>query len=331
MYGPSYKVKHLEPDMRRIGFAILLGFLSPLPASAFPERPLTMVVPYASGGPIDVLARVLAPEMSTILGQPVTIDTRPGAGGNVGAAYVAQQSRPDAYTILFTGAGLASNVSLTNLPFDPLRDLTPILGMGAIPSLMVVSLQSPYRSLAELLAAAQARPGAVSYGSSGPGTGSHLAGVLLGAATGVELLHVPYRGSGAVYPDLMAQRIDTLLDIMASSIGQVQQGAVRALAITSRQRSDVLPDVPTIAESVPGYFFETWTGLFVRSGAPEESMRILEAAALQAMQMPRVQERLRLSASQAIPADRAGFTAYFRADVDRWAAMVQQGRLQRGE
>ena len=122
----------------RLALALILGLMQPV--LAFPDRPLTMVVPYAPGGPIDVLARVLAPEISTILGQPVTIDTRPGAGGNVGAAYVALLSRPDAHTILFTGAGLASSVSLSNLPFDPRQDLTPILGTGAIPSLMVVSL-----------------------------------------------------------------------------------------------------------------------------------------------------------------------------------------------
>jgi tripartite-type tricarboxylate transporter receptor subunit TctC len=317
--------------MRRIALALLLAVTAACPALAYPDRPVTMVVPYAPGGPIDVLARVLAPELSNVIGQPVVIETRPGAGGNVGAAYVATQSRPDAHTLLFTGAGLASSVSLSNLNFDPRQDLVPMMGMGAIPSLVVVSNQSPYRSLADLLGAARARPGQISYGSSGPNTGSHLAGVLLAAATDIELLHAPYRGSGAVYPDLMAQRIDTLLDIMASSIGQVQQGAVRALAITSRQRSDVLPDVPTVGETVPGYFFETWTGLFVRNGAAEESLRILEAALLRAMRAPSVQERLRLSAAQPIPADRAGFTAYFREDVDRWAAMVQQGRLQRGE
>lgn len=314
---------------------LILGlFLALLPvrlALAFPERPLTLVVPFAPGGTIDVLARVLAPELAAGLGQPVAIDTRPGAGGNLGAAYVAQQSRPDGHSILFTGAGLASSVSLTAIGFDPVRDLTPILGMGAIPSLLVVSPASPHRDLASLLAAARAAPGRVSFGSSGPGTGSHLAGVLLGAAAGVELLHVPYRGSGAVYPDLIAQRIDLLLDVMASSIGQVQQGAVRALGITSRARSEVLPEVPAIAEAVPGYAFETWVGLFIRAGAPEAAQRRLEAAALAALQAPAVRERLRLSAAQPIPAESAAFAAYFRADVERWAEMVRQGRLQRSE
>ena len=315
----------------RILLALLVALVPLRPALAFPERPLTLVVPFAPGGTIDVLARVLAPELAAGLGQPVAIDTRPGAGGNVGAAYVAQQSRPDGHTILFTGAGLASSVSLAQLGFDPVRDLTPVLGMGAIPSLLVVSPQSPHRDVAGLLAAARAAPGRVSFGSSGPGTGSHLAGVLLGAAAGVELLHVPYRGSGAVYPDLIAQRIDLLLDVMASSIGQVQQGAVRALGITSRARSDVLPQVPAIAETVPGYAFETWVGLFIRAGAPEATQRRLEAAALTALQSPGVRERLRLSAAQPIPAESAAFAAYFREDVARWAEMVRQGRLQRAE
>jgi tripartite-type tricarboxylate transporter receptor subunit TctC len=143
--------------MRRLLLAALLLLPLPVHAQAFPERPLTLVVPFAPGGTIDVLARVLAPELSAALGQTVAIDARPGAGGNVGAAYVAQQSRPDGHTILFTGAGLASSVSLSQLGFDPVRDLTPVLGVGAIPSLLVVSPQSPHRDMAGLLAAARAR------------------------------------------------------------------------------------------------------------------------------------------------------------------------------
>jgi tripartite-type tricarboxylate transporter receptor subunit TctC len=302
----------------------------PARAQGFPERPLVLVVPFAPGGTIDVLARTLAPALGEALGQAVVIDTRPGAGGNVGAAFVAQQSRPDAHTLLFTGAGLASSVSLTTLPFDPLRDLTPVAGVGAIPSLVVVSPQSPHADLRALLAAARAAPGRVTYGSSGPGTGSHLAGALLAEMAGVELTHVPYRGSAAVYPDLIAQRITMLLDIMASSIGQVQQGAVRALATTSDRRSAVLPEVPTVAESgVPGYAFATWVGLFVRAGAPEASLARLEAGLRTAIAAPAMQERLRLAAAEPIPPDRAGFAAYFAADVERWAAMVRAGRLQR--
>ncbi|HYF08330.1 MAG TPA: tripartite tricarboxylate transporter substrate binding protein [Acetobacteraceae bacterium] len=318
--------------IRLAALAVFAVWSAAEPAEAFPDRPVTLVVPFAPGGTIDVLARVMGPEMAAVLGQPVAIDTRPGAGGNVGAAHVAQTARADGHTLLLTGAGLASSVSLASLPFDPVRDLTPLAGVGAIPSLLVVSPQSPFTSLPQLLAAARAAPGTISFGSSGPGTGSHLSGVLLGAAAGVELLHVPYRGSGAVYPDLIAQRITMLLDIMASSIGQVRQGAVRALAITSAQRSEVLPEVPTVAEAgVPGYEFVTWTGFFVRAGTPEPAFRRLEQAALHALQTPAVRERLRLSAAQPIPADAAGFGRYFLDDVERWARMLRDGRLQRLE
>ena len=317
---------------RRGALALAGGLALPRAAraQAFPDRPISIVVPYASGGPIDVLARVMAPEMSVVLGQPVTIDTRPGAGGNVGAAHVAQSARADGHTLLLTGAGLASSVSLSTLAFDPVRDLAPLAGVGAIPSLLVVSPQSPYRNLPQLLAAARAAPGTISYGSSGPGTGSHLSGVLLATAANVDILHVPYRGSAAVYPDLIAQRITMLLDVMASSIGQVRQGAVRALAITSAQRSDVLPDVPTIAEQgLPGYDFVTWTGFFVRAGTSVPAMAKLEAAVQHALRQPAVQERLRLSAAQPMPDDAAGFGRYFRDDVERWAGMLRDGRLQR--
>ncbi len=304
--------------------------LPALHAAQAQDRPVTLVVPYAPGGTIDVLARALVPPLAAALGQQVVIDTRPGAGGNVGAAYVAQQSRPDAQTILFTGSGLASSVSLSPLSFDPLRDLTPLLGAGAIPSLVVVSPASPFRDLASLLAAARAAPGSVTYGSSGPSTGSHLGGALLAQAAGLDLTHVPYRGAAAVYPDLIAQRVTVLLEIMAGSIGPVQQGAVRALAITSARRSPILPDVPTVAESgVPGFSFTSWVGLFVRSGAPDAALRRLEMAALEALRAPGMQERLRLSAAEPIPADMAGFGAYFRDDVERWAAMLRAGRLVR--
>lgn len=317
---------------RRAGL-VLAGSLA-LPAAGraqgFPERPVSIVVPYATGGPIDVLARVMAPEMTAFLGQPVTIDTRPGAGGNVGAGFVAQSARADGHTLLLTGAGLASSVSLATLPFDPVRELAPLAGVGAIPSLLVVAPQAPYTSLTQLLAAARAAPGRISYGSSGPGTGSHLSGALLAAAAGVDILHVPYRGSAAVYPDLIAQRITMLLDVMASAIGQVRQGAVRALAITSARRSEVLPEVPTIAEQgIAGYDFVTWTGFFVRAGTPEPAFRRLEAAVQHALRAPMVQERLRLSAAQPMPEDAAGFGRYFRDDVERWARMLREGRLQR--
>lgn len=297
-------------------------------AADFPQRPLTMILPYAPGGSADVLGRVLALEMQLDLGQNVIIDFKPGAGGNIGAEWVARQAAGDGYSMLFAASSLASSVSLNKLNFDPRKDLRPVAGLAAIPSLMVVSADSPFRSVADVLKAARENPGAITYGSSGLGTGSHLAGELFAAQAGVTLTHVPYRGSGAVYPDLIAQRINLLFDVAGSSAGQVKGGRVRALATTAASRSPVFPDVPTLSESgLPGYEFETWFGLFVPSAVPEPVRARIERAALAALKSKSFNEQLLKSAAVPVPASSAAFSRYFEQDVERWAKMVREGRL----
>jgi len=297
-------------------------------ASEFPQRPVTMILPYAPGGSADVLGRVLAHEMQLDLGQNVIIDFKPGAGGNIGAEWVARQAAGDGYSVLFAASSLASSVSLNKLNFDPRKDLRPVAGLAAIPSLMVVSADSPFRSVADVLKAARENPGAITYGSSGLGTGSHLAGELFAAQAGVTLTHVPYRGSGAVYPDLIGQRINLLFDVAGSSAGQVKGGRVRALATTAANRSPMFPDVPTLSESgLPGYEFETWFGLFVPSAVPEPVRARIERAALAALKSKSFNEQLLKSAAVPVPASSAAFTRYFEQDVERWAKMVREGRL----
>ncbi len=314
---------------RRSLFALPLAATA-VRAQGFPDRLVTLVVPYAPGGTADVLARVLGPAMAERLAQPVVIELRPGAGGNIGAAHVAIGARADGYTLLLGSLSLASAPALQPLPFDPLHDLAPVAGLGAVPSLLVVSPGSPFRSVADLLAAARAQPGTVSFGSSGPGTGSHLAGEQLAAQAGVELLHVPYRGSGAVYPDLIARRIDFLLDAMGSAIGQVQAGAVRAIGITSETRSLVLPEVPTLSEQgLPGFAFLIWLGLFARAGTPEAALRRLDTVALQALDTPPVQDRLRQAAAVPIPREAAAFGRWYAAEAARWQGLVREGKLAR--
>lgn len=299
-------------------------------ARAFPDRPLTVIVPYAPGGSADVLARVIAAAIEPSLGRPVVVDLRPGAGGNVGAALVAKQAAADGHTILFASLSLATSVSMTTISFDPRTDLVPVAGLCAIPSLLVVAPDSPFADLPALLAAARAQPGRLTYGSSGLATGSHLAGELLAARAGVRFLHVPYRGSGAVYPDLIAGRIDFLLDVMGSSAGQVKEGAVRALAVTATERVPSFPDVPTIAEAaVPGFEFTTWFGFFARSGTPPAALQRLQEAVLAALEDARVQERLEQAAAQPVPGPGPDFGRYFAADVERWAELVRTGRLQK--
>jgi len=295
---------------------------------AYPARPVTMIVPYAAGGTAEVLGRPLAQEMSSVLGRNVIVELRPGAGGNVGAEYVARVAKPDGYTFLFAASSLATSVSLMKLAFDPRKDLAPVAGVAAIPNLVVTSAESPFKSLAEVIKAAKAKPDELTFGSSGPGTGSHLAGELFKDMAGIQLLHVPYKGSGAVYPDLVAQRITLLFDVMGSAIGQVQGGRVRALATTSRHRAQALPDVPTVAEQgFPGYEFAVWFGFFARTGTPPEAMARLEQATTAALKSPAVRERLSQIGSEPVPVPGGEFGQYFNDDVERWARLVKEGKV----
>jgi len=301
-----------------------------LARAAFPDRPVTMIVPYAPGGSADVLGRVVAAEMSKILGQNVVVELRAGAGGHIGGAYVANTARADGYTFLLASNSNATGPSLQNLNYDPIHGLTPLGGIGAVPMMCVVSPQAPYQSFGDLLADASRRPGALNYGSSGIGTASHLAGELLAAATGLSFTHVPYRGSGAVYPDLIGQRITFLLDAMGSASGQARSGAVKALAVSSTERSPAFPEVPTIIEAgVPDYEFTTWLGFFTRAGTPADAFARLEEANIKAIATPEVQEKLAQTGAQALPAGAAEFGAYFQRQVAVWKGLVESGKLQR--
>ncbi|WP_164868106.1 Bug family tripartite tricarboxylate transporter substrate binding protein [Rhodovarius crocodyli] len=314
------------------GAALATGVLAAprLALAAFPDRPVTMIVPYAPGGSADVLGRVVASEMSKVLGQTVVVELRAGAGGHIGGAYVANTARADGYTFLLASNSNATGPSLQNLSYDPIGGLTPLGGIGAVPMMCVVSPEAPWQTFQELLADARRRPGALNYGSSGIGTASHLAGELLSAATGATFTHVPYRGSGAVYPDLIGQRISFLLDAMGSSSGQARSGAVRALAVSSTARSAAFPNVPTIIEAgVPDYEFSTWLGFFTRTGTPSDAFARLEEANIKAIATPEVQEKLAQTGAQPLPTSAAPFGEYFRRQVATWKGLVDSGKLQR--
>lgn len=298
-----------------------------LAARPYPSRPVTMVVPYAPGGSADVVGRLVAAEMGKTLGENVVIEMRPGAGGNIGAELVARSARPDGYTILLGSLSLSSNPSLMKLNFDPRKDLVAVAGLATFPNLMVTAINSPYKTFKDAIAAARANPGKLTFGSSGLGTSSHLTGELLNAVAGIELLHVPYKGSGAVYPDLMARRVDFLFDLAGSSAGYVQSGKVRALATTAPRRSAVLPDVPAIAETFPGFQFGAFLALFAPAATPKEAIARLEDAAAKALQAPQVKERLAQMAAEPVPISAAGFQKYFDDDVERFARLVREGKL----
>lgn len=300
-----------------------------LAAEDFPSRAVQMVVPYAAGGSAEVLGRVIAQEMAKPLGQSVVVELKPGAGGNLGAEQVAKSARADGYTFLFASVSLATSVSLSKLNFDPRKDLVAVAGVASIPSLMLISNESPYKTVKEVVAAIKDKKLQASFGSSGNATGSHLVGELFKATAGIDMLHVPYKGSGAVYPDLMAGRVTLLTDVMGSALGQVKGGKVRALGITSLQRSRTLPDVPTIAEQgYPGFEFGTWFGFFAPAATPPEAVKKLEAAVLQSLQTEAVKERLNAVGAQLLPGPGAAFAKWYLTDVERWAKLVREGRLQ---
>ena len=295
---------------------------------SFPARPVVMIVPYAAGGSADVVARPLAAEMSKALGENVVVELRPGAGGNIGAEYVARTARPDGYTILMASLSLATNVSLMKLGFDPRKDLAAIGGITTFPNVLLVSSQDPARTLQDIVARAREERGKLTYGSSGPGTSSHLAGELLSAAANVELTHVPYKGSGAVYPDLIARRVTMLFDLAGSASGHIKGAQVKPLAMTGARRASALPDVPTFAESgFPGFEFGAWLGLFAPSETPKEIVARLEDSLLKSLQSPDMKARLANMGGEPIPARAAEFWKFFNDDVERYARLVREGKV----
>jgi tripartite-type tricarboxylate transporter receptor subunit TctC len=297
-------------------------------AQAFPTRPITMIVPYAAGGSADVVARPVAAEMGKALGENVVVELRPGAGGNIGAEHVARSARADGYTILMASLSLATNVSLMKLSFDPRKDLTAIGGITTFPNVLLVSSQDPARSLQDIVARARQEPARLTYGSSGPGTSSHLAGELLGAAANIQLVHVPYKGSGAVYPDLIARRVTMLFDLAGSASGHVKGGQVKPLAMTGARRASALPDVPTFAESgFPGFEFGAWLGLFAPNETPREIVARLEDALLKSIQTPEMKSRLASLGGEPVPARAAEFSNFFNEDVARYERLVREGKV----
>jgi tripartite-type tricarboxylate transporter receptor subunit TctC len=314
--------------MRQFVAVLVAVFAASAFGQAFPTRPITMIVPYAAGGSADVVARPVAAEMGKILGENVVVELRPGAGGNIGAEYVARSARADGYTILLASLSLATNVSLMKLSFDPRKDLAAIGGITTFPNVLLVSSQDPARSLQDIVSRARTEPGKLTYGSSGPGTSSHLAGELLGAAANIQLVHVPYKGSGAVYPDLITRRVTMLFDLAGSASGHIKGGQVKPLAMTGARRASALPDVPTFAESgVPGFEFGAWLGLFAPNETPKDALARLEEALLKTIQTPDMKNRLAQLGGEPIPAKAAEFWKFFNDDVARYERLVREGKV----
>jgi tripartite-type tricarboxylate transporter receptor subunit TctC len=286
-------------------FAHLIGALALLAAvsdptstqeawaqETWPSRPIKLVVPLTAGGGVDMMARLTAKHLSDQLGQQVVVENQGGAGGTIAANMVAR-SRPDGYTLIFQSVSSAVVNALVykNLQYDPIKDLTPVTLAGSFPLIVVVNPELPAKDLRELIALLKANPGKYSYGSSGVGTMPHLAGELFKSMAGVDVVHVPYRGNSAIMGDLLAGRVAMMYDGPPTQLGNIQSGKVRALAITTTERSPVLPDVPPVADLLPGYAIPFWTAIFAPANTPKEIVERIAAETNKAMRHPEVVRR----------------------------------------
>jgi tripartite-type tricarboxylate transporter receptor subunit TctC len=300
--------------------------VAPAAPQDYPTRPVTIIVPSTPGGGTDINARIFADQLSRDLGQPFIVDDRPGAGSVVGTVAVANATA-DGYTLL---AGLIADMAVNpslfaNLPYHPVRDFVPVAMFSKYPFAVVVSKNFPAHSIKELIALAKAKPGEINYASAGNGTGQHLSMELFKLMTGINLTHVPYRGAQPAYTDVISGQVPVFFDNLASALGQIQAGTVRALAVTGTERSPLLPDVPTVAEAgVPGYEYYVWFGLWAPKNTPQPIVDKLHAAVTKALADPAVKQRLTAVAGESFDMPLADITPFVKSEIAKWADVVKR-------
>ena len=284
-----------------------------------------MIVPYPPGGSADILARAIGAKVGEGLGQPVVIDNRPGAGTIIGTEATAK-SAPDGYTFMLgTVSSHAINPALNpKLPFDPVKDFTPLSLVASIPFAMIVHPSVPAKSVQEFVALAKSKPGQLNYSSAGNGTSNHLAGELLKSMAGIDLVHVPYKGSAPALNDLIAGHVSLMFDLVLTAAPHIKSGAARGLAVTGAQRSAVLPDLPTVAESgLPGYEVSAWFGIFAPAGVPQPVAKRLNAEFVKVMREPDLKQRLASLGADPLTSTPEEFSNYLRSEIEKWAKVVK--------
>ena len=293
-------------------------------AQAFPNKPIKVLVPFPAGGTVDFFARTLAPKLSEALGQTVLVENRPGAGGNIATEAVAKAA-PDGYTLLMGSEIVAINTSLyTKLNYDPLKDLAPIVLVGTVPNILIINPAVPANNVKELIALGKNKSSNLSYASTGQGTSTHLSTELFKNMTGMEAVHVPYKGGPPAIADLLGGQVNMMFINMPTGIAHVRSGKVKILAVSSKKRVAQLPDVPTVEEAgVKGFVTYAWSGLFAPAGTPREVVARLNNEVVKLLKLPAIREQLAGQGAEAVGDTPEEFGLFMRTEVAQWAHMVR--------
>lgn len=305
------------------GFVALLAAANTALAAEYPARTIRWIVPYVPGGTTDILARIMSQRLSERLGQTIVVDNRPGAGNNIGTE-IATKAAPDGYTWFLTNPANAINATLyEKLPFNFLRDMAPAAGLIRVPNVMTVTRNLPAKSVPEFIAHAKANPGKLNFCSGGAGTSVHLSGELFKAMTGISMVHVAYKGSAPAIIDLISGQNHVIFDNMPGIIGYIRNGDLRALAVTTAQRSPNLPNVPTVAESVPGFEASAWFGAAVPKGTPAAIVTRINREVNETLKEPKIMQRLSDLGGVSIAGTPAEFWAIHTMETEKWAKVVK--------
>ncbi len=323
----------MQQSRRRIAFALaVVAAAVAAPAWAqdkWPSKPITYIVPFPPGGTTDILARLIGAKLGTALGTTIVIENKPGAGGNIGSE-IASRAAPDGYTILGgTISSHAINASLyPKLPYDPVKSFAPITLIGSNPNVLIVGAGSPYKSVQDIIAASKAKPGSLSFASAGNGTSQHMAAELFKSMAGIDMVHIPYKGSGPAIQDVIGGQVPLMFDTTVVAQPQIDGGKVRALAVTSAKRSPALPNVPSMAEAgVPGYEVISWQAIFAPAGTPQPIVDRLYAEIAKILKDPEITAKMATFGMEPSGMPPAQFAQFQKAEIDKWAKVVKGANL----
>ena len=313
-----------------VALLLAIGASPLIAAEHFPSRPIRLIVPYGAGGNADILGRIVGARLAETLGQPVVIDNRPGASGLLGSE-MAVRAAPDGHTLLWVANGHATNPAfIKKMPFDPLKDLASVSLASSTPMLLVVSNSVPADNMKALIAYAKTRPGQINYATSGNGSPNNLAGELLNLMAGITLTHVAYKTTPQATTDVMAGHMHSAMASVTSVLPQVRAGKLKALGTTGPQRSTLAPDVPAIAETVPGYQANIWNGLIVPGATPHAIITRLNQIIVQQLKLPEVRERVATLGAEVLTSTPQEFDAFIRAELTKWEKVIKASSMRAG-